>query len=355
MADYHTALNERAGNLAAGRRHSRRNTALPESHRIMKSLPPTPAGLDQAAALLRAGELVAVPTETVYGLAADATQPDAVAAIFRAKNRPADHPLIVHLGGLEQLSHWAARIPDCAWPVIEAFWPGPLTLVLPASARVPAIVNAGQDTVALRWSSHPLLQALLDRLQRPVAAPSANPFCRISPTAAEHVRAHMAGRIAAVMEGGPCSVGIESTILDLSGLRPAILRPGAISAAMLQPYLDLAERAAPDAPRVPGNLAAHYAPRQPCYRLEASQVPAHAHERVWQQAAVLAIEAVAPPCGWLKHMPPTPDGYAQALYAALHEADASGCPTVWIVLPPDEAPWRAVRDRLLRAARPWGG
>ncbi|VEB44223.1 t(6)A37 threonylcarbamoyladenosine biosynthesis protein RimN [Chromobacterium violaceum] len=257
----------------------------------MKSLSPTPEGLDQAAALLRAGELVAVPTETVYGLAADATQPDAVAAIFRAKNRPADHPLIVHLPGLEQLNEWASRVPDCAWPVIERFWPGPLTLVLPASEKVPAIVNAGQDTVALRWSSHPLLQALLDRLQRPVAAPSANPFCRISPTTADHVRANMEGRIAAVVDGGPCAVGIESTILDLSGARPAILRPGAVTAAMLAPYLDLAETAAPDAPRVPGNLASHYAPRQPCYRLEAAEAEERADDAGWRQAAVLAIDA----------------------------------------------------------------
>ncbi|OHX11249.1 threonylcarbamoyl-AMP synthase [Chromobacterium sphagni] len=327
----------------------------------MKSLSPTPEGLDQAAALLRAGELVAVPTETVYGLAADATQPDAVAAIFRAKNRPADHPLIVHLPGLEQLNEWAARVPDCAWPVIERFWPGPLTLVVPASPKVPAIVNAGQNTVALRWSSHPLLQALLDRLQRPVAAPSANPFCRISPTTADHVRAHMEGRIAAVVDGGPCAVGIESTILDLSGARPAILRPGAITAAMLAPYLDLAEAAAPDAPRVPGNLASHYAPRQPCYRLEAAEAAAaaaaaeSAHEAGWQHAAVLAIEPPAARCGWFKRMPPTPEGYAQTLYSALHEADVSGCLTVWIVLPPDEVAWRAVRDRLQRAAQPLDG
>ncbi|MBX9296086.1 L-threonylcarbamoyladenylate synthase [Chromobacterium vaccinii] len=321
----------------------------------MKSLSPTPEGLDQAAALLRAGELVAVPTETVYGLAADATQPDAVAAIFRAKNRPADHPLIVHLPGLEQLNEWASRVPDCAWPVIERFWPGPLTLVLPASEKVPAIVNAGQDTVALRWSSHPLLQALLDRLRRPVAAPSANPFCRISPTTADHVRANMEGRIAAVVDGGPCAVGIESTILDLSGARPAILRPGAVTAAMLAPFLDLAETAAPDAPRVPGNLASHYAPRQPCYRLEAAEAEERADDAGWRQAAVLAIDVPAARCGWFKRMPSTQEGYAQALYAALHEADASGCPSVWIVLPPDEPAWRAVRDRLQRAARPLDG
>ncbi|WP_024301356.1 L-threonylcarbamoyladenylate synthase [Pseudogulbenkiania sp. MAI-1] len=318
----------------------------------MKSLSTTPEDLDQAAALLRAGQLVAVPTETVYGLAADATQPDAVAAIFRAKNRPADHPLIVHLPGLGHLTQWAARIPDCAWPVIERFWPGPLTLVLPASDKVPGIVNAGQDTVAVRWSSHPLLQQVLDRLQRPVAAPSANPFCRISPTTADHVRHHLAGRIAAVVDGGPCAVGIESTILDLSGERPAILRPGAITAEMLAPYLDLAQAASPDAPRVPGNLASHYAPCLPCYRLEAQETIDRARDERWQDAAVLAIEPPAAAPGWFKRMPPTPDGYARELYASLHAADASGCQAVWIVLPPDEPAWRAVRDRLLRAAQP---
>ncbi len=321
----------------------------------MQRLRPTRQGLDQAAALLRAGELVAVPTETVYGLAADATQPEAVAAIFRAKNRPPQHPLIVHLSGIAQLHSWAARIPACAWPVIEHFWPGPLTLVLPAGAQVPAIVNAGQDSVALRWSSHPLLQGLLERLQRPLAAPSANPFGRISPTTAEHVHAHMQGRIAAVVEGGPCTLGIESTILDLRGERASILRPGAITAAMLAPYLDLAPAAAADAPRVPGSLSAHYAPRLPCYRLEAAELPHRKDDPGWQNAAVLAIEAPATRCGWWRAMPATPPAYAQALYAALHEADATACQAVWIVMPPDAAPWQAVRDRLQRAAQVLAG
>lgn len=318
----------------------------------MKSLHPTPEDLDLAASLLRQGQLVALPTETVYGLAGDATNPEAVAAIFRAKNRPADHPLIVHLPGLDHLMNWAASVPDHAWPVIERFWPGPLTLVLPARSDVPAIINAAQDTVALRWSNHPLLQQVLDRLQRPVAAPSANPFCRISPTTAEHVRSHLEGQIAAVLDGGPCAVGIESTILDLSGPRPAILRPGAITADMLAPYLDLAEKAAPDAPRVPGNLALHYSPRQPCYRIEREEAESSALQ--WQESAVLAIDAPSPAPAWFRQMPSTPDAYAQALYAALHEADGSGCPSVLVVLPPDEPAWRAVRDRLLRAARPLG-
>ncbi|PRP71026.1 threonylcarbamoyl-AMP synthase [Chromobacterium amazonense] len=318
----------------------------------MKSLHPTPEDLDLAASLLRQGQLVALPTETVYGLAGDATNPEAVAAIFRAKNRPADHPLIVHLPGLGHLMNWAASVPDPAWPVIERFWPGPLTLVLPARSDVPAIINAGQDTVALRWSNHPLLQQVLDRLQRPVAAPSANPFCRISPTTAEHVRSHLEGQIAAVLDGGPCAVGIESTILDLSGPRPAILRPGAISADMLAPYLDLAEKAAPGAPRVPGNLALHYSPRQPCYRMERKEAESSAV--LWQECAVLAIDAPSTAPAWFRQMPSTPDAYAQALYAALHEADGSRCSSVLVVLPPDEPAWRAVRDRLLRAARPLG-
>jgi L-threonylcarbamoyladenylate synthase len=222
---------------------------------IMLQLTSSPRALSTAVNLLRAGELVALPFETVYGLAGDATNPDALRAIFRAKGRPADHPLIVHLASAEQLPDWAAAVPEAAWRLASVFWPGPLTLVLPAARTVSPLVTGGQTTVALRVPAHPVPQAVLLQLGRALAAPSANPFGQISPTTAAHVRSHLAGKIAAVVDGGPCAVGIESTIVDLSSEHPRILRTGAITAEMLAAYLSLSDTVAAAAPRVPGALA----------------------------------------------------------------------------------------------------
>ena len=199
----------------------------------MLQLTSHPDDLSTAVNLLRAGEVVGLPFETVYGLAADATNPDALRAIFRAKGRPADHPLIVHLAATEQLSDWVTEVPEVVWRLASAFWPGPLTLVLPAARTVSPLVTGGQTTVALRVPAHPVPQAVLRQFGRGLAAPSANPFGQISPTTAAHVRRHLAGKIAAVVDGGPCLVGIESTIVDLSREHPRILRPGAITTDML--------------------------------------------------------------------------------------------------------------------------
>jgi len=235
----------------------------------MLKLTSSPDDLSTAVDLLRSGELVALPFETVYGLAGDASNPDALDAIFRAKGRPPDHPLIVHLASAEQLPHWAAEVPEAAWQLATAFWPGPLTLVLRAARTVSPLVTGDQPTVALRVPAHPVPQAILRQLGRGLAAPSANPFGQISPTTAAHVQQHLAGKIAAVVDGGPCTVGIESTIVDLSTNHARILRPGAITPEMIERHLPLANSVAAAVPRVPGALESHYAPRTPCYRIPA--------------------------------------------------------------------------------------
>ena len=314
----------------------------------MLQLTSRPRALSTAVNLLRAGELVALPFETVYGLAGDATNPDALRAIFRAKGRPADHPLIVHLASAEQLPDWAAAVPEAAWRLASAFWPGPLTLVLPAARTVSPLVTGGQTTVALRVPAHPVPQAVLLQLGRALAAPSANPFGQISPTTAAHVRSHLAGKIAAVVDGGPCAVGIESTIVDLSSEHPRILRPGAITAEMLAAYLSLSDTVAAAAPRVPGALASHYAPRTPCYRIPAELTAA---PFPGQRIGLLALRRPDWPVARFWPMPAQPEGYARALYAALHEADASNCEILLIALPPDEPAWAAIHDRLRRATR----
>lgn len=314
----------------------------------MLQLTPSPDDLSTAVNLLRSGELVALPFETVYGLAGDATNPDALRAIFHAKGRPADHPLIVHLASADQLPDWAAEVPEAACRLATAFWPGPLTLVLPAARMVSPLVTGGQTTVALRVPAHPVPQAVLRQFGRGLAAPSANPHGQISPTTAEHVGRHLAGEIAAVVDGGACPVGIESTIVDLSSEHPRILRPGAITPEMLARHLPLAAAPAAAAPRVPGALASHYAPRTPCYRIPAGLDEAPFPD---QRTGLLAQHPPAWPVTKFWPMPSHPEDYARALYAALHDADASGCETLLIVLPPDEPAWAAIHDRLRRATR----
>jgi L-threonylcarbamoyladenylate synthase len=298
--------------------------------------------------LLRAGELVALPTETVYGLAADATNPDAVRAIFHAKGRPADHPLIVHLAAAEQLPVWADKVPEVAWRLASAFWPGPLTMVLPAARTVSPLVTGGQTTVALRVPAHPVFQSVLRQFGQGLAAPSANPFGQISPTTVAHVQHYLDGRIAAVVDGGPCLVGIESTIVDLSGDHPRVLRPGMIIAEALAKHLPLIATAAAPAPRVPGALASHYAPRKPCFRIP---IDLHKEPFSGQRLGLLATCPVNWPVARFWPMPAYPEDYARVLYSTLHQADASDCDVLLIALPPDDPVWIAVHDRLRRATR----
>ncbi|MBL8481848.1 MAG: threonylcarbamoyl-AMP synthase [Rhodocyclaceae bacterium] len=317
-----------------------------------------------AVELLRAGELVAIPTETVYGLAADARSADAVRKIFAAKGRPADHPLIVHVPDAGALPHWARDVPEAALQLAAAFWPGPLTLILPRARGVPDAVCGGQDSIGLRVPGHPMALELLRAFGGGLAAPSANRYGRISPTTAAHVAAEFgAGQIAMVLDGGPCSIGLESTILDLTRGEPAILRPGAIDAAQIAAVLGREPGApAPDAPRVPGALAAHYAPRTPLLlaahdTLAATVAEAGAGGRrcavllqaVHEQALRAALAPGNAICH-LRRMPAAASDYARALYAALREADAAGADLIVLEAPPATPQWLAVRDRLGRAA-----
>lgn len=312
----------------------------------------------QAAARLRAGGLVGMPTETVYGLAADARNPEAVRRIFQAKGRPADHPLIVHLPDAASLNAWARDIPQAARVLAGAFWPGPLTLILKRGEGVPLEVTGGQDTVGLRVPAHPVALRLLRAFGGGLAAPSANRFGRISPTTAAHVRDEFAQVLALVLEGGPCQVGIESTILDLSGERPRILRPGAITADQIEQAIGERPRGreADDAahvPRVSGALAAHYAPRTPMKRIATERLRdfLNAYRHSGRYCAVLAHSQ--PPLADCPHrwcmLPADPAGYAHALYAALREADASGASLIVLEALPQTEPWAAVNDRLGRA------
>jgi len=305
--------------------------------------------LSVAVNLLRVGELVALPTETVYGLAADATNPDALRAIFHAKGRPADHPLIVHLSDAEQLSDWADFVPEAAWRLAAAFWPGPLTMVLPAAQSVSPLVTGDQPTIALRVPAHPVFQSVLRQFGQGLAAPSANPFGRISPTTAAHVQHHLAGRIAAVVDGGPCPVGIESTIVDLSSEHPRILRPGLVTAEALAQHLPLVATTAVPVPRVPGALNSHYAPSKPCYR-----IPLDLPENPFpgKRPGLISTQ----PFSWLVErfwpMPRNPEEFASMLYSVLHQADGSDCDILLIALPPDDSAWIAVNDRIRRATDP---
>lgn len=318
--------------------------------------------LAQAAALLRQGELVAFPTETVYGLGADAANAQAVAKIFAAKGRPSDHPLIVHIGDPAQMEHWARELPEAARQLAQRFWPGPLTLILKRQAWVPDAVTGGQDTVGLRMPGHPLALALLrtflaDGGSGGLAAPSANRFGRISPTQAVHVQEELGDQVALVLDGGPCQVGIESTILDLSALPdgpPRLLRPGAITPEAIADVIGcMPTGQSTDAPRASGTLAAHYAPRTPM-----RMVPA---DRLWdvlnvfrhsgRPCAVLAHSQ--PPQAGMPHLwrmlPAQPAGYAQELYAALRELDHAGVALIAVEQIPDSPDWAAVADRLSRA------
>ena len=327
--------------------------------------------IQEAAALLQAGELVAFPTETVYGLGADAANPLAVQKIFTAKGRPSDHPLIVHLSDAEGLARWAMEIPPVAYRLAEKFWPGPLTLILKKQAWVPTAVTGGQDTVGLRMPAHTLaLQlirafAALPERRGGVAAPSANRFGRVSPTTATHVQEELGGRVARILDGGACQVGIESTILDLSRLAThgaEILRPGGLDPLSLAEVLGemprLRDGANQDnAPRVSGSLLSHYAPTTPLQLVDGAALAGFLRQqsRAGRRCGVLAhspqtlqtAEATARIA-----MPADPSGYAHRLYAALRELDAQNLDLMVVETPPATLIWNAVCDRLRRATAP---
>lgn len=319
--------------------------------------------IDQAVALLNAGQLIGLPTETVYGLAADAGNPEAVRKIFAAKGRPADHPLIVHVGADELLTHYAREIPDTAWVLAEAFWPGPLTMILKKAPGVLDEVTGGQDTVGVRMPGHPVALSLLRAFaeaQRQVgksggglAAPSANRFGRISPTMAQHVADELGDAVPLILDGDDCQVGIESTIVDLSREKPIILRPGAVTAEQLSLVLGapvaIESAVASDTPRVSGSLAAHYAPQTPLQVSDAAMI-AQALQKSPSIAAIVRDDA------GLKSQPNVvvlanhPVAYAHDLYRVLRELDSGGYTQILVQALPDSVAWGAVQDRLARAA-----
>ncbi len=313
-----------------------------------------------AARLLEAGKLVAIPTETVYGLAADASNPDAVAAIFAAKGRPSNHPVIVHVARDADLSRWTSELPPEATKLIGAFWPGPLTLILKRAPQVPAAVTGGQDSVGLRCPSHPVAQALLREFrggQGGLAAPSANRFGRVSPTTAQHVIDEFGapghGPLAAVLDGGQSDVGIESTIVDLTRLEtlgPVLLRPGRISGPQIADALGRA-LATPDraAPRVSGSLDAHYAPATPVALLDRTAL-ANAVEILSARGRRAVTMGYGPDGQPSLRMPTDPEGYAHALYAGLRALDQLGAELIIVERPPQAPEWQGVNDRLQRAA-----
>ncbi len=309
--------------------------------------------IDRAVDVLRRGGLVALPTETVYGLGADARNELAVRRIFAVKGRPSSHPLIVHLPDASRLSDWARAVPESARRLAEAFWPGPLTMVLPRTERASDAVTGGQDTVALRVPAHPVARAVLERFGEGIAAPSANRFGGVSPTTAEHVRQDLGDAVDLILDGGPCAVGVESTIVDLSGSSPSILRPGGVGREAVERVLG---RTVPlekrSDVRAPGMLASHYAPRAGVVVAPAGELEAQALAAA-QRGQKVAVMSFAPVPGFPHYaVPADPAGFARALYGTLREIDAAGYELIVVVEPPPEGVGLAVRDRLQKASAP---
>jgi L-threonylcarbamoyladenylate synthase len=314
----------------------------------------------RAAEFLRAGEVVALPTETVYGLAASALDTRAVERIFQIKGRPAHNPIIVHVASIGMAKRCVAQWPELADTLAKAFWPGPLTLVLPRAKEIPAIITAGGPTVGVRWPSHPFIQAVIRECNFPLAAPSANPSNRVSPTTAQHVRKYLGGKIRLIVDGGQAQVGIESTVLDISGSPPRLLRPGMIHEGALWAVAGELAIGASESSGVlksPGLLRTHYSPKAPLVvwswdneaELKArsagrgvgsSKVHIIAHTRIPSGAGFGRVSVI----------PRNPVAFARAIYAELHQCDEARAELIVVEALPDAPEWRAIADRLRRAS-----
>jgi len=314
---------------------------------------PTPAEIAQAAALLRAGRLVAFPTETVYGLGANALNPKAVAQIYAVKRRPPTSPLIVHVASMEMITPLVADWPKAAQRLARSFWPGPLTLVVKKQPAVPEIVTAGLPTVALRMPAHPVALALIQAAALPLAAPSANRFTELSPTTADHVRRSLGNDVDYILDGGPCEVGIESTVLSLAEPQPVLLRPGGISRQALEsvigPIASAQEALGQEVPTgahpSPGMHARHYSPRTSLLLVSNGKLPAQGKGIYLQHR-----HAATRPNVTTIQMPTAAPDYAAVLYGKLHQADEANVDWIAVDQPPNQPEWEAVQDRLLRAA-----
>ncbi|MDX2164794.1 MAG: L-threonylcarbamoyladenylate synthase [Gammaproteobacteria bacterium] len=307
--------------------------------------------IDKAVKLLQSGECVGIPTETVYGLAADAANPTAIKKIFKLKGRPQNHPLILHIYNLDQLKDWVEFIPETAKKLMKKFWPGPMTLIFPVKKDIlkkPYVktITGNQNTIGIRMPSHPITRKLLKLLGGPVVAPSANKFGHVSPTSAEHVKSEFKHKLKLILDGGQTKLGIESTIINVTEVPPRVLRPGPLSIAKIKKLsgVNVVSGKSKKSPRVSGSLKSHYAPRTPV-KLFTGKIksPKKNIGVVSMSLPTLRITE------WIV-MPDEPAKYAKKLYAVLRELDAKRLNAIHIELPPNKPEWAAIRDRLLRAA-----
>jgi L-threonylcarbamoyladenylate synthase len=315
----------------------------------------TQVEIETAVQALRDGELVAFPTETVYGLGANAQNPAAVLRIFEAKGRPKSHPVIVHLDSPRFLHRWVREVPEAATKLAERFWPGPLTMVMPRAANVHDIVTGGQDTVAIRVPSHQMAQQLLTAFGGGIAAPSANRYGKLSPTRAEHVREELGDSVKVILDGGECQIGLESTIVSFEGPSVRLLRPGGITAAQIRQVVgELLIGADLESPRVPGGTPSHYAPTTPMAIVPSGEVDAHA-AALSEGGRRVAVLAQRLPLKSHKYVTwinagRRPEQYGHDLYANLRTLDKAGCAQILVQDVPEGEAWDAIRDRLRRAA-----
>lgn len=318
---------------------------------------PTTHTIQLASDLLQQGQLVALPTETVYGLAADASQPEAIKQVFSVKQRPQRHPLILHLHDIKQMEHWAYNIPDLAYQLAEQFWPGPLTLILPKHPKVSSLVTGGMNTIAIRIPDQSVTRKILQKHNLAVVAPSANLHCHISPTRAQHVEP-LQNQIGLIVDGGACRIGVESTIIDLTIHPPALKRLGVITQDQLIPVTQKLDTTflKDNSHNTPGNLAKHYAPQQTAYLLSTNQLHQYLNNQTTtKQLAVLAIQTSMPTNwqGWWQTMPNNPTDYARQLFETLHQADEQPNHTILVEQPPYQHHlWGAIQDRLKKACQP---